>query len=100
KETTHLFSIPTRRSSDLNKPSKWLLHCRRLEEKTLKETLGVDGRLVRPQSALSPSAKDYEDHRERKKRAPTTQLISELKGVPEKDRKSTRLNSSHVKNSY
>jgi len=69
---------------DRNRHSKWFMHCKRLEAKTLKENAGLEERLMRSRQSMDSMTNEFEDHRDKKKKAPDSRLISELKGVPEK----------------
>src|SRR5204862_8265096 len=90
----YLPSLPTRRSSDLEFELSFLDHVRRLREAQLRRTVGRwDGRTVRRlvgRLAIGIAAGVIE----------MEMGIDHAGGNTYRDRKSTRLNSSHVEISY
>src|SRR5690606_40738433 len=85
-DTRHLHSFPTRRSSDLALGSK-------IKEVHLSSSIGVDPQLF-----------SFLEEGDNRVQTPAYRLdaanVLSPSSCPEGDRKSTRLNSSHVKISY
>jgi len=71
------------------------MHCKQLQKKVIKEETGTHERLMRPRQLLENDPL-HEDPRDKRKRNPSTQLISQLKGVPEKG----KLPKARVENAF